>query len=76
MDPGAGTFKAFKNSQALGGLQEQAQGKAAGHDDGDNPCHPGRFQVEAVAVEDYADNRAEHNQGHQTGKNRVNQASF
>ncbi|MNV20745.1 hypothetical protein D3C71_1116650 [compost metagenome] len=76
MDPGPGGFKTLEDSQALGGLQEQAKGKTAGHDDGDNPGHPGRFQVEAVAVEDYADNRAEHNQGHQAGKNRVNQASF
>ncbi|VVO39503.1 hypothetical protein PS712_06094 [Pseudomonas fluorescens] len=76
MNPGTGGFKTFEDSQALGGLQEQAQGKTTGHDDGDNPCHPGRFQVEAIAIENDADNRPEHNQGNEAGKNRVNQTFF
>ncbi|MNR40681.1 hypothetical protein D3C85_1589930 [compost metagenome] len=76
MHPGASAFKTFEDSQALGGLQEHAQGKATGHDDGDNPRHPGGFQVEAIAIENDADNRPEHNQGNEAGKNRVNQTFF
>jgi hypothetical protein len=34
---------------------------------------PPVVQVEAVAVEHDADDRSEHNQGDETGKNRVNQ---
>ncbi|MNE90850.1 hypothetical protein D3C80_1883980 [compost metagenome] len=76
MNAGTGGFKTFEDSQAFGGLQKQAQGKTPGHDDGNDPCHPRSFQVEAVAIEHNADNRPEHDQGNETGKNRVNQAFF
>ncbi|MCY1416638.1 hypothetical protein D3C76_1544080 [compost metagenome] len=76
MHPGACRFKAFEDFQALGCLQEHAQGKTSGHDDRHDPRHPGGFQVEAIAIENDTDNRPEHNQGNETGKNRVNQAFF
>ena len=76
MHAGTGALESFENAQALGGLQEQAEGKTASHDDGDDPRHAGRFEVEAVAVEYHADNRPEHDQGNQTGENRLNQAFF
>jgi hypothetical protein len=34
------------------------------------------LQVEAIAVEDNADNRTKHDERYKAGKNRVNQASF
>ncbi|MOA47738.1 hypothetical protein D3C78_1704040 [compost metagenome] len=57
-------------------MQEQAEGKAADHDNADDPGHPGRFEVEAVTLEHDADNRTENDQGNQAGKNRLNQAFF
>ncbi|MNP10773.1 hypothetical protein D3C76_1029340 [compost metagenome] len=76
MNSGTGAFKAFEDAQTLGGLQEHAQGKATGHDDSDDPRHASGFQVESVAFEDNADNRPEHDQGDEAGKNRVNQTFF
>jgi len=71
MHAGATALEALQNLHALGGLQEQAEGKAPGHHDGDQDGHARRFQVEAVAVEDHADDRTEHDQRNQPGKDRI-----
>ncbi|MNW07495.1 hypothetical protein D3C71_2041220 [compost metagenome] len=76
MNPGAGAFKAFKNAQALGRLQEQTQCKATGHDHGHDQGNALGFQVEAVAIEYDADNRPENDQGNQAGKDGFDQALF
>ena len=68
---GATALEPLQDLHALGGLQEQAQGKAPGHDDGDQHGNPRRFQVEAVAVEHHADNRAEHDQRNQPREHRI-----
>ena len=76
MHTGTGALESVEDLQALGRLQKQAQGKAADHDNADDPGHAGWFEVEAVAVEHDTDNRAEHDQGNKAGQNRLNQAFF
>ena len=76
MHAGTGALESVEDLQALGRLQEQAEGKTPGHDDGNDPRHARRFEVEAVAVEDHADNRPEHDQRNQAGKNRLDQTFF
>ncbi len=71
MHPRTTGLEALQNLQALGGLQEEAQGKAPGHHNSDQQADAGRFQVEAVAVEDHADDRTEHDQGNQPGEDRI-----
>ncbi len=71
MHAGATGLETLQNLRPFGRLQEQAHGKAADHHDGDQDGHTGRLQVEAVAVEDHADDRTEHDQRNQPGKDRI-----
>ncbi|MNQ90106.1 hypothetical protein D3C85_1054340 [compost metagenome] len=74
MDAGAGALEALHQQLAAGGLRVEAQGEAAEHDDADHRTDPLELQVEAVAVEDHADDGAEHDQRQQAGEHRVQQA--
>ncbi|MDT4874545.1 hypothetical protein FQZ97_1098520 [compost metagenome] len=74
MDTGGGGFEALHQHFSTGCLQVEAEGEAAGHDDGDHRADALELQVEAVAVQHHADDGAEHDQRQQAGEDRIQQA--
>ncbi|MCY1464555.1 hypothetical protein D9M71_825940 [compost metagenome] len=75
-DAGVGGFEAFEDGDAGLGLQEQAEQEAPRHHRADDPDQAVDVQVEAVAIEHHADDRAEHDQRDQSGKDGIQQDLF
>ncbi|MCY1509206.1 hypothetical protein D9M68_435390 [compost metagenome] len=75
-DAGVGRLEALQDRHAGFRLQEQAEQEAPRHHRADQPGQAHGLQVEAVAVEDHADDRAEHDQRDQPGEHGIQQDLF
>lgn len=74
VDAAASPLEALQHGAPAAGLQVEAEQEAPGHHDRDDPADPLVMQVEAVAVEDHADDGAEHHQGDQPGEHGIEDA--